>query len=107
MRRLPGDDRYDLGLAIKTSSREVCVPGFSQPTEDGNGWMYSAAVINILADYKKLHPWVWQGVVKGDSEGPGKLAPTCGRLLLVPRTCSIAARLCTPYASLSSLKHLL
>ncbi|GLC57430.1 hypothetical protein PLESTB_001223500 [Pleodorina starrii] len=68
-----GDDRYDLGLAIKTSSKDVCVPGFSQPTEDGNGWTYSAAVINILQEYRKTFPWLWAALLKSEGEGAGDL----------------------------------
>lgn len=68
-----GDDRYDLGLAVKTSSKDVCVPGFSQPTEDGNGWTYSAAVINILQNYRKEFPWLWAHLMKPESDGAGKL----------------------------------
>ncbi|KAG2447716.1 hypothetical protein HYH02_007176 [Chlamydomonas schloesseri] len=68
-----GDDRYDLGLAIKTSSRDVCVPGFSQPTEDGNGWTYSAAVITILQEYRKKYDWLWAYLIKTENEGLGDI----------------------------------
>ncbi len=47
------------------------MPGFSQPTEDGNGWTYSAAVINILQEYKKTFPWLWALLLKADGDGPG------------------------------------
>lgn len=74
----PGDDRYDLGLAIKTSSRDVCVPGFSQPTEDGNGWTYSAAVITILQEYRKTYDWLWAYLIKTENEGLGKCTVLVG-----------------------------
>ncbi|GLI61583.1 hypothetical protein VaNZ11_003999 [Volvox africanus] len=68
-----GDDRYDLGLAIKTASKDVCVPGFSQPTQDGNGWGYSAAVINILQEYRRNVPWLWVALLKSEGESGGDL----------------------------------
>ncbi|KAG2430247.1 hypothetical protein HXX76_010345 [Chlamydomonas incerta] len=68
-----GDDRSDLGLAIKTSSRDVCVPGFSQPTEDGNGWTYSAAVITILQEYRKKYDWLWAYLIKTENDSMGDI----------------------------------
>ncbi|GIL88258.1 hypothetical protein Vretimale_14135 [Volvox reticuliferus] len=68
-----GDDRYDIGLAIKTPSKDVCVPGFSQPTLDGNGWSYSAAVVNIIQEYRSKFPWLWVTLLKSEGESAGDL----------------------------------
>lgn len=63
-----GDERYDLGVAVKAGGgKNLCVPGFSQPTEDGNGWMYSGALITVLQDYRRLHPWVWEALQRASS----------------------------------------
>jgi hypothetical protein len=40
-----GGDRFNLGLLVKEASRGLCVPGYVHPTPDGNGWMYSNAMV--------------------------------------------------------------
>ncbi len=75
-----GDDRYDLGVAVKDGRESLCVPGFSTPTEDNSGWMYSGALLTILQEYRRVHSWVWEYLVRsggntGDS-GKGEVLAT-------------------------------
>lgn len=68
-----GDDRYDIGVAVKSSKGPLCVPGFSIPSEDGGGWQYSNALALVLRDYKVAHGWVWDALEKsGESRELGK-----------------------------------
>lgn len=47
-----GDDKYDVGLCVKHGGRGMCVPDYVQPAPDDRGWLFSPALVQILADYK-------------------------------------------------------
>jgi hypothetical protein len=55
-----GDNRYDLGLAVKDARNELCVPGYAVPANGGSGWMYSTGLAAAVAKYRATHPWVLQ-----------------------------------------------
>ena len=57
-----GDERFDVGLAVRMHAKGMCVPGFAAPTPDGSSWQYSQSMINVLASYKEAHPWLWDGL---------------------------------------------
>jgi len=42
-----GAERYNLGLLVKEAAKGLCVPGYVHPTQDGNGWMYSTAMVKV------------------------------------------------------------
>lgn len=42
-----GAERYNLGLLVKEAAKGLCVPGYVHPTQDGNGWMYSTAMVQV------------------------------------------------------------
>lgn len=45
---------------------------YVKPTDDGNGWMYSDAMVAVLSDYKAQHPWVWAALEsKAAAQGEG------------------------------------
>jgi len=67
-----GADRYNLGLLVKEASRGLCVPGYVHPTTDGNGWMYSNAMVKVLEEYRERHGWVLDALdAKSGSSEPG------------------------------------
>ena len=69
-----GDERFDLGVAVKDGRESLCVPGFSTPTADNSGWMYSGAMLTILQEYRRVHGWVWDYLVRsgGNTGDSGK-----------------------------------
>ena len=44
--------RVNLGLCVKDAQKGVCVPDFAQPSSNNQGWLYSAALTQILQRYK-------------------------------------------------------
>lgn len=47
-----GEEKYDVGLCVKHGGRGMCVPDYVQPAPDDRGWLFSPALVQILADYK-------------------------------------------------------
>lgn len=47
-----GEDRYDVGLAVRAPSKGLCVPGYAAPTPEGSGWLYSQAMVALLVEYQ-------------------------------------------------------
>jgi hypothetical protein len=66
-----GPDRFNLGLSVKEPSKGLCVPGFvfPMPQEAGTGWMYSLAMIKIIDDFRREHPWVFDAL-EAHTSGP-------------------------------------
>ena len=66
-----------------------CVPGYTAPAPDGStGWMYSAAMISVLQEYKLRFKWVWSGVDAGMDGSAGAcesdpIGVGCGRAVAV------------------------
>lgn len=44
--------RVNLGLCVKDAQKGLCVPDFAQPSSNNQGWLYSAALTQILQRYK-------------------------------------------------------
>ena len=44
--------RVNLGLCVKDAQKGLCVPDFAQPSPNNQGWLYSAALTQILQRYK-------------------------------------------------------
>lgn len=44
--------RINLGLCVKDAQKAVCVPDFARPSSNNQGWVYSAALTQILQRYK-------------------------------------------------------
>lgn len=57
-----GSDRYEIGLAVKLGSKNMCVPGYVRSSPNGTGWEYTEALITILRNYKKACHWVFEAV---------------------------------------------
>ncbi|KAJ9516877.1 hypothetical protein QJQ45_027272, partial [Haematococcus lacustris] len=72
-----GEDRYDVGLAVRSPAKGMCVPGYVAPTEDGRGWAYSTAMVPILQEYKVQAAWLWSALERSNSDdggfGPGQM----------------------------------
>ena len=46
--------------------------GFSAPADGGQGWLYSAALVDLLAEYRRRFGWLFSGLEKSmDSESRG------------------------------------
>ncbi len=59
-----GDERYDVGLAVRAHAKGLCVPGFAAPTADGNSWQYSQGMVDVLGQYREAHPWIFTALDK-------------------------------------------
>uniref|UniRef100_A0A061R927 5'-3' exoribonuclease 1 n=1 Tax=Tetraselmis sp. GSL018 TaxID=582737 RepID=A0A061R927_9CHLO len=55
-----GDERFDVGLAVKHAGNELCVPEYCQANVSGRGWVYSTDFVQALQEYKRRFPWVFQ-----------------------------------------------
>ncbi len=44
--------RVSLGLCVKDAQKGLCVPDFARPSSNNQGWLYSAALTQILQRYK-------------------------------------------------------
>ena len=49
---LAGDERCDVGLAVKSGRGPLCVPDYTKPAASGMGWQYSQALATVLSQYK-------------------------------------------------------
>jgi hypothetical protein len=47
-----GDEKVDVGLAVKSGRGPLCVPDYTKPAPSGTGWQYSQALAAILTQYK-------------------------------------------------------
>ena len=47
-----GDEKIDVGLAVKNGRGPLCVPDYTKPAPSGTGWQYSQALAAILTQYK-------------------------------------------------------
>lgn len=47
-----GDEKVDVGLAVKSGRGPLCVPDYTRPAPSGTGWQYSLALATILGQYK-------------------------------------------------------
>ncbi|KIY96312.1 5'-3' exoribonuclease 1 [Monoraphidium neglectum] len=53
-----GDNRVDVGLAVKNAKQGLCVPGLAAPLHDDSGWAYSQPLLDLVAEYRRRFPWV-------------------------------------------------
>ena len=62
---------------MKHASKGLSVPGYSAPSADNHGWMYSSEMVSVLIAYKEKFPWViaaLEGKAGSEGDGPGALA---------------------------------
>jgi len=57
-----GIDRYEIGLAVKLGSKNMCVAGYVRPSPNGTGWEYTDALTRMLESYKNTFSWVFDAV---------------------------------------------
>jgi hypothetical protein len=48
----------DIGLAVRSAARGLCVPGYVTPSQDGGGWSYSMSMGDMLQEYQDKFPWI-------------------------------------------------
>lgn len=62
---------------MKEAAKGLCVPGYMHPTPDNTGWLYSAAMVAVLEEYRQKHGWVLDALdAKAGSAEPS--ACVCG-----------------------------
>lgn len=54
-----GDEKVDVGLAVKSGRGPLCVPDYTKPAPSGTGWQYSQALATILSQYKVSVPFLF------------------------------------------------
>jgi len=57
-----GNERQEIGLAVKLGSKNMCVAGYVRPSPNGTGWEYTDSLINILENYRNASCWVFEAV---------------------------------------------
>eukprot|EP00798_Chlamydomonas_sp_ICE-L_P005709 gene5709-12771_t len=70
-----GEDRFDVGLAVKHAGKGLCVPGYTTEGPTG-GWLYSPSMVLVLEEYRNRHSWLWnvlEASSGSEQGGPGKI----------------------------------
>jgi len=57
-----GNERQEIGLAVKLGSKNMCVAGYVRPSPNGSGWEYTDSLIDILESYRNASRWVFEAV---------------------------------------------
>ncbi|WIA37566.1 hypothetical protein OEZ86_014473 [Tetradesmus obliquus] len=57
-----GSNRVDIGLAVKNAKQGLCVPALCRPAHEGAGWQYSAALVDLVHQYKARFPNIIQAL---------------------------------------------
>ena len=57
-----GQERQEIGLAVKLGSKNMCVVGYVRPSSNGTGWEYTESLIRILESYHDTFNWVFEAV---------------------------------------------
>ncbi|OAA23055.1 hypothetical protein [Kosmotoga sp. DU53] len=64
--KVKADDReYNLGLKIKSTSRDVMNPQFVKKV--GNTWFYTEEVLNLVKEYAAKFPGIVKAIEKSDN----------------------------------------
>ena len=87
-----GDERVDVGLAVKTGRGPLCVPDYTKPAPSGAGWQYSQALAAILTQYKvpqvlgvvRLVTMTARAAMPSTEQLPGRLWPAVAGVDALP-----------------------
>lgn len=79
-----GDERIDVGIAIKNGKSDLCVPGYCaklpQKREGPVMWGYTTAVADALRRYRETFPWLFHGLANAKEDDRGRRSRQRGPL---------------------------